>query len=182
MYVVVAHECHLLSVGRPYGRLLRSVVGQLLQLAASYIIYVVYCREGATVYFPRLCLYEQLRAVGAHYIVFKRAYLLAHRIIHVEEHVGLLSRPEQVSYYFLSVLAHLGIRVTVVESRYATQSLGSELSRSYILQRQLVACNYCRHAHYQGGTHHDYLFHTIILFFSSLFVSAEPACRRSPHN
>ena len=147
--VVVAYECHLVAVGRPYGYLLRASVGETLQQVALHVVDIEYRLVGAAVYRLRLCAYEHALAVGREYVAVEGVDFLANGVADVEEHGGLLARAERILHNLFPVLRDLRILVGAFQRVYAADALSRESTVGNRLQVYLAGCHdrRCGHKH-----------------------------------
>ena len=109
--VAIAHESHLIAIGRPCGNLLRTILRQGFQLAAVHVVEVIVGSSRTSIDTPCVRLYEHTVAVGRHHIPVEVLDGGALRVVHIKQHPTLLPRLERVLHDALPVVTDAGILV-----------------------------------------------------------------------
>ena len=126
--VVVAYKGHLQTVGRPYRALLRTAVGQTLELAALDGINVKVGFVGTTIDALAVGTDQHLGAVRRHDVSIKGRDFFSLRIVDVEKHGRLLTGLKRILHNLLPILRDACIEVGTldrIDTRHALCVEGS---------------------------------------------------------
>ena len=119
--VVVANECHLQSIWRPYRHLLFATFREFVESVILHIIDVINSLERATIYWFGLSLDKHTLAIRRHDVTIKTLDALAYGI--VQQHSGLLTCLKWILHNLLAVGRNLGILVGTLQRVDATNTL-----------------------------------------------------------
>ena len=89
--VVIANECHLQSIWRPYRHLLFATLREFVESAILHIVDVINSLERTTIYRFCLSLDKHTLAIRRHDVTIKTLDALAYGIVHIKQHSGLLT-------------------------------------------------------------------------------------------
>ena len=132
----------MLGVGRESRNLLRSILRQLLYALVFHIIYIVFCRERASVYPLSFRFYQQGRTVRTYYVVADSVQVYCFYVVGVKQNSSFFSSLERVFYDLVALIADAGILVGAFYRIDTTDISGRELAAGNVMQRDWLRCNY----------------------------------------